>query len=228
MCAFFGTPCRGPGSGGAVDGSSYIDDTDYNLDSLSTSAGTAQWLMSIGAAQVCPLNTCSGFNSAGQYMVYQTSNNQFCDASDPDCGQQPDNPDQSCDESAGNGGGGDGSDGGDSAESSFRSLTGHGRSSLAHPFADGPSSSTSNSGGANSCTAKNKGGSTFYPYGHDIFIMPQIFTAPTCKQLGAWAVDDGVVATIASGGGKWWNPVSGAFAIAASLEGGVWYHYCQQ
>ena len=50
---------------------------------------------------------------------------------------------------------------------------------------------------------------------------------PTCQQLAHWAAGDTIVAAVASGGGKIWNPIAGAFAISAALEGGAYGLFCQ-
>jgi RHS repeat-associated protein len=50
---------------------------------------------------------------------------------------------------------------------------------------------------------------------------------PTCDNLKHWAAGDLVVAAVASGGGKVWNPVAGAFAISSALEAGAHDLFCK-
>lgn len=53
------------------------------------------------------------------------------------------------------------------------------------------------------------------------------FALPTCHQLGVWAAGDAFIAAATTLGGKVWNPISGAFAISAALEGTGYAMYCQ-
>ncbi len=212
-----GDACGGGGGGSDTSNcpAEYPSCGGYYLNGgLQISPGTASWLLGIGAAFNFGSTPYFGFNNGYAYFLVATADGAGYYYPEVDYGTAafelglPTDVDEMID--------------GDPEDDCSGAMARISPAAMFSPFRYGQKSTN----GSKSCAANNvtptptpqqpQGNSWSHP-----------FTPPTCHQWTLWAASDAAIAAVTSGGGKWWNPVSGTFTISAGIEGLMAAYVCQ-